>query len=117
MQMVYSLKWSASFINDSGVATFKTVPSPSGVGNFGLSYTIQNGVSVQKADVLGYYIQQNSNPIRMGYFNTTMESPIAHSDVYSLEGTDAPLCNISLCDSSLKLIPHTAPLIYAILGK
>ncbi len=101
----------------NGAATFETIASPSGFGSF-LSYTIPNGVLVKEGDVLGYYIEQNSNPIQMGYFNTTtMESEISHSVVYALEGVDAPLCNVSLCDSNLKSIHHAAPLIYAELGK
>ena len=115
--MVYSLKWSASFVSENGLATFETLPSPSGAGSV-LSYTIPNGILVKKGDVLGYYIKQNPNPIRMGYFNTTtMESDISYSVVYSLEGVDGPLCNMSLCDSNVKSIHHAAPIIYAELGK
>ena len=108
---VYSLHWSSSVLNNSdNVAS-------SGVSI--ISYSIPNGVLVKGGDVMGYYIEKNSNPVRIGYFNTTtMESGISHSVVYALEGVDGPLCNMSLaCDSNVKSIPHAAPIIYAELGK
>ena len=112
---VYSLHWSSSLLNDGSAASSVL---PHRVGNI-VSYTIPNGVLVKGGDVLGYYIEQHSNPIRMGYFNTTtMESDISHSVVYALEDVDGPLCNISLnCDSNIKSSPHAAPIIYAELGK
>ena len=106
---VYSLHWSSSVLDDA--LSYR-------VDNI-VSYSVPNGVLVKRGDVMGYYIEKNSNPVRIGYFNTTtMESDISHSVVYALEGVDGPLCNMSLaCDSNVKSFPHAAPIIYAELGK
>lgn len=107
---VYSLHWSSSVLDDDALSYR--------VENI-ISYSVPNGVLVKRGDVMGYYIEKNSDPVRIGYFNTTtMESDISHSVVYALEGVDGPLCNMSLaCDSNVKSIPHAAPIIYAELGK
>ena len=109
---VYYLHWSSSLLND-GISASSMLPER--VENI-VSYTIPNGVLVKKEDVMGYYIERNSDPVRIGYFNTTtMES---QSAVYAVEGVDGPLCNMSLnCDSNVKSIHHAAPIIYAELGE
>jgi hypothetical protein len=113
----YSLHWSSSLLNNDRAASSDPVV-PQRVDNI-VSYAIPNGVLVKGGDVMGYYIEQNPNPVRMGYFNiTTMESDITSSVVYALENVDGPLCNMSLtCDSNVKSIRHAAPIIYAELGK
>lgn len=115
---MYYLYWSSSLLNDGSTASSPDSVLPQRVGNI-VSYAIPSGVLVREEDVMGYYIERNSNPVRMGYFNTTtMESEITSSVVHALEDVDGPLCNISLtCDSSVKSILHAAPIIYAELGK
>ena len=116
---IYSLYWSSSVLkDDSAAASSPDSVLPQRVDNI-VSFAIPSGVRVKRDDVMGYYIERNSNPVRMGYFNTTtMESDITSSVVYALEDVDGPLCNISLtCDSNVKSIPHAAPIIYAELGK
>ena len=116
--LVYSLIWSSTFSTNDGSSNRGSTSSPPYRVDNIVWYPIPNGVPVKEGDVLGYYIEQNSNPIRVGYFDTsTVESGVSNSVVSSLEGVDAPLCNMSLCDSSLKSLHHTSPLIHADLGK
>lgn len=88
-------------------------PSPGGM----LVYYSQKGVSVKAGDVVGYYIEHSDNPIQLGYSNSTTDSQISHSVVYSLESVDGPLCNISLCDADLKHMTQATPLIHANFSK
>lgn len=115
-QMVYSLKWSATFVSN-GSTTFERLNSMSGFEGSVLMYTSQSGIPVSKGDVLGYYIEHSDNPIQLAYINTSTTANAPHSVIYKLENVDAPLCNISLCDSGLKAISKAAPLIYTSLSE
>lgn len=114
---VYSLHWSSSLLNDGCAASSDSV-LPERFNNIVVYAPPPNGVLVKEGDVMGYYIEQNSNPIRMVYFNTTTMESGTSPAVYALEDVDGPLCNISLTrESNVKSIFHAAPIIFAGFGE
>ena len=60
-----------------------------------LVYRDQFGIPVMPGDVLGFFIEQDRDPIRLPY-STISSSPL--SNLHYVE-SDKPLCNMSLCES------------------
>ena len=109
----YSLKWSATYVGNGTNAFYRVNQTNSLHDSEGSLLVYNHRISVSEGDVLGYYIEQSNDPIRMGYTSSTDDH---NAVVYSLENVTAPLCSISLCDNDLKSA-HTAPIIYVDHGK
>lgn len=69
-----------------------------------VNYQDQIGVPVREGDVLGFHILPSPKPISVVYYqDVELDGGEGEGEVYYLEEVGNPICELSLCNASVKV--------------
>ena len=96
----YNLHWDTTFMKNPVTVTR--------VGSE-INYQDPIGVPVRRGDVLGLYIFPHAAPISVVYYKGLELEEGLSNKVHYMEGVENPLCQLSLCNASMKAVSDGLP--------